>query len=252
MKIIFVLLIFTINSFAHEGKFHLFQKNWNGREVHIYLPHGYENYEGNYPVLFMQDGQNAYNPERAFMGQTWNAENTLNRLISEKRIQPLVVVAIDNKPSRLFDYTHDEDLSVSGGGGADHYLDQVEFDLLPLVEKYVKVKRDPAFRGILGSSLGGLVSLYAGFTRNAFHRVGALSPSIWWNQRSIIKLANDKVKFLYLDSGTMGGERPLDVQDLASVIQSSRPKVIIEEGALHREEAWARRLPEALKHLFPF
>lgn len=253
MKLIFILLFFVSKTFAHEGKFHLFLKNWNGREVHVYLPVGYEKSQRNFPVLFMQDGQNAFDPSRAFMGQTWKAEETLNRLISQKKISPIVVVAVDNTPSRLFDYTHDEDPGMSGGGGADRFLDQLEFDLIPLIEKHVKVKKNFRSRGILGSSLGGLVSLYAGFTRKAFGKVGALSPSIWWNDRSIIRIATNFPETLYMDSGTLGGERPQDVKELSQRPGSSQSKlkVVIEEGAYHREEAWARRLPEALEHLFP-
>lgn len=248
-----MLLFAALNVCAHEGKFHLFQKDWYGREVHVYLPHGYEKSQELFPVLYMHDGQNAFDPSRAFMGQTWKAEETLTRLIREKKISPIVVVAIDNKPTRLFDYTHDKDAGVSGGGGSDLYLDQLENDLIPLVEKHVKVKTGSADRGILGSSLGGLVSLYAGFTRNTFGRVGALSPSIWWNNRSIMTIGSYVPEFLYMDSGTLGGEKPQDVLDLSEKLSNlqMKLKVIIEEGALHREEAWARRFPMALQHLFP-
>ena len=148
----FIVLIGFV--FAHEGRFHLFQKNWRGREIHVYLPVGYENAKDPYHVLYMHDGQNVFDPSRAFLGQTWKAEDSLNRLIEEKKIPPIVVVAIDNSPSRLFDYTFDLDRNLSGGGGADIYLDQIENDLIPLVEKYVKVRTDSESRGILGSSLG--------------------------------------------------------------------------------------------------
>lgn len=257
MKFLF-LLFFTVSAFAHEGKFHLFQKNWHGREIHVYLPVGYENASSKYPVLYMHDGQNAYDPNRAFMGQTWKAEETLNKLIADKKIVPLVVVAIDNRPSRLFDYTHDQDSEINGGGGANLYLDQIEFDLIPLIEKNVKVKTDSGSRGILGSSLGGLVSIFVGVSRPVFQRVGALSPSLWWNDRSIFSILNNPNTFplyFYIDSGTSGGEKAQDVRDFVSELNNlgikSNVKMIIEENAHHREEAWARRFPEALQHLFP-
>lgn len=258
MSLIFAFLFLSVSVFAHEGKFHLLQKNWHGREVHVYLPVGYENATSKYPVLFMHDGQNVFDPNRAFMGQTWKAEKSLNQLIADKKIVPIVVVAIDNKPSRLFDYTHDQDFGVNGGGGADGYLDQIENDLIPLVESLVKVRTDSQSRGILGSSLGGLVSLYGGISRNTFQRVGALSPSLWWNNKSIFSLlnrGNSFPEFLYIDSGTSGGEKAQDVRDFVRDLNNrgikSNVKMIIEENAQHREEAWARRFPLALQHLFP-
>lgn len=258
LKILFLLACIFSEAFAHEGKFHLFLKNFHGREVHVYLPPGYEKLT-NLPVLFMNDGQNAFDPSRAYLGRTWRAEETLTELIERNLIRPIVVVAIDNLPSRIMDYTFDHDPSVGSGGGAHHYLDQLERELLPLVRRHVKITTKTEETGILGSSLGGLVSLYAG-SRNLspFGLVGAMSPSLWWNGKSMIKFLSTSRTLpgrLYLDSGTAGGEKPLDVLELEEKISTKFTpgslKVFVKNGHDHSETSWADRLDEALLHLFP-
>lgn len=238
-------MILSTNVFA-AGKFHLFIQDLRGRQVWVYLPDGYEKVGGRYPVLYMHDGQNLFDPSRAYMGQTWHMEETLNDLIAKKLITPLIVVAIDNTSNRMSDYTPDKDPEEESGGGADQYLDLITNNLKPKVEKYIRTN---GTNGLMGSSLGGLVSLYAS-GRYPFTRIGAMSPSIWWNQQSIIGLFKAPER-LYLDSGTAGGEKPQDVLNLAKTLNmGSRLKVVISEGAIHSETAWAKRLPEALIHLF--
>lgn len=240
-----ILLLFTTQAFA-AGKFVQFMRDLKGRQVWVYLPNGYEKSRERYPVLYAHDGQNLFDPERAFMGQTWHAEETLNSLIERKLIRPIIVVGIDNTNNRMNDYTHDYDAEEGRGGEADAYLDLIVYDLKPKIDQYLRTN---GTNGLMGSSLGGLVSLY-GSTKYPFTHIAALSPSIWWNHESIIGLMRP-VERLYLDSGTTGGERPQDVQKLAQILNMGPElKVVIGEGDNHSEKAWARRLPLALIHLF--
>lgn len=221
-------------------------KDLKGRQVWAYLPDGYEKSNARYPVLYAHDGQNLFDPERAYLGQTWHAEETLNDLIARKLIKPIVVIAIDNTSNRMNDYTPDIDPGEQRGGEADRYLDLVTYELKPKVDQYIRTN---GVNGLLGSSLGGLVSLYAS-GRYPFTHIAALSPSVWWNNQSIISLMRDPIR-LYLDSGTNGGERPQDVLKLAQGLKmGTRLKVVIGEGDDHSERAWAKRLPMALIHLF--
>lgn len=246
-------------AFAQDGKFHLFMKTLSGREIHVYLPGEYDRSGKRYPVLYVQDGQNLFNPERAYLGQTWNALETLNSLIKKKLIRPLIVVAIDNSPDRMSEYTHDFDSGVGQGGGAFEYLNVIKSDIMPQVEKHLRVEKGRASTGLLGSSLGGLLSLYGSVSSyEHFGLVGSLSPSIWWNKRSIIPIMTEATVLpsrLYIDSGTIGGEKPEDVRSLEMAIKSrfepGSLQVLIKSGANHSEKAWAARLPGALIHLFP-
>lgn len=245
MRSLILFALLSTPCFA-AGKFHLFMNDLKGRQVWAYLPDGYEKSNMRYPVLYAHDGQNLFDPERAYLGQTWHAEETLNKLISMKLIRPIVVIAIDNTPNRMNDYTPDFDPGESHGGGADRYLELITYDLKPKVDQYIRTN---GMNGLMGSSLGGIVSLYAS-GRFPFTHIAALSPSIWWNHQSIIGLMKVPER-LYLDSGTVGGERPQDVLKLSQGLHmGDRLKVVIGEGDNHSEKAWSKRLPEALIHLF--
>lgn len=246
MKVLVALFVLLSSHVFAAGKFHLFMRDLKGRQVWVYLPDGYEKSNVRYPVLYAHDGQNLFDPERAYMGQIWHAEETLNVLIEKKWIRPIIMVGIDNSHNRMNDYTHDYDAEEGRGGEAEIYLNLIMHELKPRIDQYLRTN---GTNGLLGSSLGGLVSLYAS-TKYPFTHIAALSPSIWWNNESIIPLMKP-VERLYLDSGTRGGERPQDVQKLAkSLNMGSRLKVVIGEGDDHSEKAWAKRLPHALIHLF--
>lgn len=261
-KIIFLALSclwFISASAQDQGSFKIFKKNISyaqvnsPRDIYVYLPPGYNTTQIHYPVLYMQDGQNLFDPKRAFLGQTWNALNTLNDLISRRLMAPIIVVAIDNTPSRMDEYIPEK--------SADAYLEFVIKEVKPLINQSFRTRKPASFTGIMGSSLGGLVSLYAGVKyREHFGLVGALSPSIWWNDRSIISTYDRSSTLplkIYLDSGTLGGEKPEDVRALGQLLnnrgfaQNYNLLTYIQEGAEHREAFWSARFPMALRFLFP-
>jgi predicted alpha/beta superfamily hydrolase len=252
-----ILSVFVSASPGWAGKFHLFMKSSSGREVHVYLPREYHYTTDSYPVLYVQDGQNFFDPKRAYNAQTWNGLNTLNELIDLRLIQPLIVVTIDNTPQRINEYTHDYDIYIAAGGGASDYIKLIQQDIMPVVKKHLRVKTGREATGLLGSSLGGLLSLYGGVRASKdFGLIASLSPSLWWNQESIFPIlsAGPVPDRLYLDSGTVGGERPQDVLKLYKAMKDQLPpghlKVVIKEGDSHNERAWSRRLSGALIHLF--
>lgn len=254
----FVLgLLATLPALA-AGSFKLFRKNISyssqnlSRDIYVYLPDGYEKSSTRYPVIYMHDGQNLFDPTRGYMGQTWKAESSLNELIARKLMRPVIVVAIDNTSARMEEYIPEKQ--------ADAYLEFIIGTLKPLVDQQLKTKTARAHTAIMGSSLGGLVSLYAGIKHpEIFGLVAALSPSIWWNQRSILSQYQQATALplkVYLDSGTVGGEEPQDVVDLANLLQhrgfeSRSLYSFIQNGANHSEYFWAQRLPIALQFLFP-
>lgn len=259
LKTFFLFLFISTSAWA-QGSFGLFQKGISysavpkARDIYVYLPPGYNKARNHYPVLYIHDGQNLFDPERAFLGQTWNAEKTLNELIQKKLIKPLIVVAIDNTAARMDEYVPER--------GAKEYLEFLVREVKPRVDRSFRTKSEAEFTGILGSSLGGLVSLYAGVIMpHHFGLVGALSPSIWWNERSMLERVRVSEKLpqkIYLDSGTVGGEKPQDVIDLSSLLESRGFRhrddllVYIQEGADHREAFWSERFPVALKFFFPY
>src|SRR6266700_4186289 len=96
-----------------------------GRKVTIYLPPGYysDRSEARYPVLYMQDGQNLFEPERAFVpGQHWRMRETAGAAIGERTAAPMIIAGIDHAgEDRVDDFTPTRDARKKRGGGADEY-----------------------------------------------------------------------------------------------------------------------------------
>ena len=116
-------------------------------------------------------------------------------------------------PARIHEYTPTKAPKL-GGGRADRYAKFLVQELMPLIQTEYRVSHNPTSTGIGGSSLGGLVSLYLGLKlAQNFGRIAALSPSIWWHQRVILRFAASATPEprprIWLDSGTREGPRTL-------------------------------------------
>ena len=217
-----------------------------------------------YPVLYMHDGQNLFEAGTAFQkGEHWRLGETAATLVDSGAIEPLIIVGIYNTGDhRKDEYTPTRDAKL-GGGAADDYGRMIVEELKPMIDRTYRTRPDPDSTGIGGSSLGGLVSLYLAFTHpHVFHRVAALSPSVWWNFRAILKTvrqARSKPPLkIWLDMGTAEGKRGLDDARLlkAALVGlgfsvDSDLHYAEYEGATHSETAWAERVGPMLKWLFP-
>jgi predicted alpha/beta superfamily hydrolase len=215
-----------------------------------------------YPVLYMHDGQNLFEPDTAFQkGEHWRVGETAAELIEAGHIEPLIIVGIYNTgEARIDEYTPTDDAKL-GGGNADDYGRMIIEELKPLIDRTYRTAPDRT--GVAGSSLGGLVSLHLGFTHPAvFTRIAALSPSVWWDRKAILKTvreARSKPKLrLWVDMGTAEGRRGLDDARLlkaALVGLGFSEGVDLHyaeyEGATHSEQAWSERVGPMLRWLFP-
>lgn len=237
----------------------------NERDVVVYLPPGYEEQrERSYPVLYMQDGQNLFDPATSFVpGMYWQMRETADRLIHDGTVQPLIIVGIYNVgKGRLREYTPTRMLRI-GGGRADKYARMLLKEMKPFIETQYRVLAGPAHTGIGGSSLGGLLSLYAGLHfPDVFGRIAALSPSIWWGHGWIHRYAEDaqisQRPRIWLDAGTRESarlvptvERFRDVLIHRGWTTGKDLHVEIIQGGEHNEAAWAERVGPFLQFLFP-
>ena len=234
------------------------------RDVLVWLPPGYHESGSRYPVLYMHDGQNLFEPDTAFQkGEHWRLGETATELIEADVIEPLIIVGIYNTgDQRKDEYTPTRDAKM-GGGRADDYGRMIVEELKPFIDRTYRTRPEAAATGIGGSSLGGLVSLYLAFTHpQVFQRVAALSPSVWWSYRAILKTvrqARSKPPLkIWVDMGTAEGKRGLDDARLlkaALVGLGFVPDVDLRyaeyEGATHSEESWAERAGPMLRWLFP-
>lgn len=250
----------------HELRSRIFR---NARWLRVWLPPGYEDSGATrYPVLYLNDGQNLFDPATAFGGVDWRVGETAGRLIIAGKIPPLIIVGIDHGGKRrLREYVPYRSLTprVFGPQGK-HYLDFLRREVMPLIEKHYAVAKGPEHTGLGGSSLGGLIALYTQLAApGIFGRLLLESPSLFvangkileecrrfrdWPHRIYLGMGTREVGNPEKDEKVVNEARALEGILRAAGLGKSRLKVWIEEGATHNEAAWAARFPEALEFLF--
>jgi predicted alpha/beta superfamily hydrolase len=164
----------------------------NQRDLIVYLPAGYDEQPFTcLPVLYLQDGQNLFDRATAFAGQDWNVRGAADHMIGIGAVQQLIIVGIYNMgKSRINEYTPTKAPKL-GGGRADRYAKFLLEEVMPFIQREYRAAPDPRVTGIGGSSLGGLLSVYLGLKfPQVFGKIAALSPSVWWDQRSITQFAS--------------------------------------------------------------
>jgi predicted alpha/beta superfamily hydrolase len=237
------------------------------RDIVVYLPPGYGSESAPCPVLYLQDGQNLFDPHTAFGGQDWRADVTADDLIQRGLIEPLIIVGIYNTGvRRVSEYTPTKDPRRRKGGKGDRYAKMTAHELKPFIDREYRTRRSAAHNGVGGSSLGGLVSLETGLLYpRVFGRLAILSPSVWWDNRSILEMVA-AYKFesrarIWLDSGTDEGDAPhQSIAELKLLRDALTEKgwregvdlrCSVVPGAGHHEHAWGARFGEVLQYLFP-
>jgi predicted alpha/beta superfamily hydrolase len=231
----------------------------------VYVPPLYEaEPDRRYPVMYVQDGQNLFDPDTSFIhGKYWRVGETADELIMTGAIEPLVVVGIYNTGvHRIDDYTPVEDNRL-GGGKADAYGQMLAEELKLFVDHHYRTLPGIENCGLGGSSLGGLASMYLALRYSwVFGKVAAMSPSVWWRNRAILRtVAQIKRKpdlRIWLDIGTSEGMRALrDVRALKRALigkgwQPGEDFQYLEvQGGHHDEIAWSQRVAPMLRFLFP-
>jgi enterochelin esterase-like enzyme len=230
-----------------------------GRTVDVRLPPGYApSRQEPYPLLVMHDGQNLFASRPEARGGSWHADETIERLVTEGQIPPLVLLAIDHgDATRMHEFTPTRVIEL-GGGGALEYAETVFAAIANVADEYhVRTDRDGVAMG--GSSLGGLVTLWmASAHPGRVGRLIAMSPSVWWDRRMLLRQLRrqpiDPATRIWLDAG--GRERRSVARDARAVrdvlsdqgIQSLQYVEDPEGG--HDEASWGRRLADALAWLY--
>lgn len=235
----------------------------NYRDLVIYLPPSYnENTQKRYPVLYLHDGQNLFDASTAFGGVEWQVDETTNQLVRQGKMRELIIVGIENTAARMSEYTPEPDPDYGGGNG-DAYLDFVELEVIPYINSSLRTQTGPANTYIGGSSLGGLISFYASFTRSdVFSAAVCMSSSFWWNNEALtLDVASHTGPIVparfYIDAGGIndGAADTADMRDAMVSIgytQGSNLFHWYEPGGSHSEASWAARFHIPMESLFPF
>lgn len=231
----------------------------------IYLPPSYdENEHKSYPVLYMHDGQNLFDPTQSFKGQIWGVHETVDRLVGEGLMDEIIAVGIYNRGAgRLHDMTPSHDpnfLGIGAGGGAAQYADLIINEIKPFIDSTFRSLPQRENTGLMGASLGGLVSLYMARTyHHVFGKVASLSSSFWWNNRQMLRQIVKSKEYIplqiYLDAGTHNDGLPETRRMYDALIECGYSPgkdlfFFVAPKARHSEIYWARRLHIPLRFLF--
>src|SRR6266568_6029795 len=248
----------------HSGMFR------NSRMLRVWLPPGYDqpdNRERHYPVFYLNDGQNLFEPTTAYTGVHWQVGETAERLILAGTVPALIFVGIDNaQKDRMKEYLPYRSLNppIMRPLGK-RYPDFLFNEVMPLIHQHYRIARGPENTGLGGSSLGALISLFTVLDRpGIFGRLLLESPSLFISNRQLLKhslAVRQWPERIFLAIGTRESGREErdkeiveDVSELEHILRRAglaeeRLLVTIDEGATHSEGHWARRFPRALKFL---
>lgn len=228
------------------------------RKIRIYLPPNYDTSLKSYPVLYMHDGQNLFDNATSYAGE-WEIDETLNKLYKEIGFE-LIVIGIDNGGEKRMDEYSPWKNKKYGGGEGDAYLDFIVQTLKPYVDNNYRTKSNKENSAIMGSSMGGLISHYAGLKYpDIFTKIGVFSPSFWFSKDTFYytkkhaQLNNTKMFFLV---GEQEGENI--VMDMGKMIKLMKnngfpykniSQKVIPNGQ-HNEALWRNNFEEAVLWLF--
>ena len=215
------------------------------RKIWLYVPKDYENSTKKYPVIYMHDAQNLFDTKTSYAGE-WNVDEKLDSLNTQ-----VIVVGIENGGEKRLEELTPYKNEKYGGGNADQYLKFIINTLKPEIDKKYRTRSNAKNTTIMGSSLGGLTSLYAVIKYpEIFGKAGVFSPAFWINRNDINYLITNskkiKAKIYFLCGDSEGDDDSMvnDLNHIEHLLNANRcsclelnKKVIIKEGH-HNEKLW--------------
>ena len=226
------------------------------RKAYVYLPVGYEDEEEmRYPVMYMFDGHNLFSDDEATYGKSWGLADYLDYTETQIIIAAVECDTVGN--GRLSEYSP-VDFTMWGGekikGRGRKYMDWLVHEFKPYIDENFPTLPDRANTAIGGSSMGGLMTLFAMSAYGKYFSKGAaLSPSLWVNGKSVIPfIANAKFRkntIIYMDYGSRelsnhAAQRQAFADTCSTLLQkdvhlTSR----IVPGGVHSEASWQEQIP---------
>ena len=224
---------------------------------------------GAYPVLYLNDGQNLFDPSLAFAGNTWRVAETAKRLVRLGRIPPMLIVGIDHGGARRGrEYLPVVDVQYPAPGEplGREYAEFVTREVMPFITRTHPVARGASNTGFGGSSYGAVAALNTAIIKpGTFGRLLIESPSLYVGNKYLLRRAVTVTRWpsrIFLGVGTAETGNPernhetvANVLELEQILHRARLgprrlRVVVEKDAAHSEAAWAGRLPRALQFLF--
>lgn len=225
-----------------------------------------------FPVLYMHDGHNVFSDEDAFAGVSWDIIGAYQRYTDLPRI---IVVALEcaSGGDRFDEYSGFE-IRYPGlealvpapvGGKGDLYLETVVSEIKPMIDQQYPTLPDRAHTGMMGASMGGVITHYAALTRgDVFSRFGSLSGAFFVSEQAIVD-ATEKADLSHVERFYLAvGDRESGIEEAKAYVHTNqvlfnalsqklpheRLHFEVIEGGIHHETAWAEQLPDAIRFLF--
>ena len=259
------------------------------RKVYVWTPRGYDRSQARYDVLYVEDGQNLFLPADAYGGRTWGVAEALQALIDAGEVRPAIIVGIWNTPRRGQEYAPAGgqgraglDLLAKDWGGpvvSDRYVRFLAEELKPFIDARYRTRSGPDHTFLMGSSMGGLISLYARIERPDLFGAAACLSTHWpvrnpllmgeppapetasiaggfldWVERNLPPPGTGR---LYFDHGDQGLDRfyaPFqarmdEILERRGYVQGREVESLVFPGATHNEDAWRARIDRPLRFL---
>ena len=230
------------------------------RRAYVWLPDAYDgDPDARFPVLYMFDGQNVFFDEDASFGTSWRMYDYLNAG------QPDVIVAAVScsQTGRMAEYSpfsHENGDAGHVNARGRSTMEWLLGEFKPSIDAQYRTLPDRDNTLIAGSSMGGLMSMYAALDYNgAFSRAACLSPSLWVHPRKSLRMI-ERARIapdtcIYFDYGTQEmGNHPKNTEVLCAACSALLHKGVdltfrLVPGGTHSEESWAQRVPVMMKCL---
>ena len=255
----------TVGNIQHFPDFDMPQLARKGN-ISVYLPPSYDqNSEKRYPVLYMLDGQNIFDEFTSYSNE-WKVDEILEDLVTKNELKELIVVAIPNGERRRNEYNPwnfketNNELSIGEGEKTITFIKQ---SLKPFIDSHFRTQPQTENTGIIGSSLGGLLALYAGIEHHdTFGFVGGFSLALDFKDMNdelvLFKAIEEKSRIggskFYFDIGLIeyGDYRRIDMLKallLSKGVREENVKLVKDDLGRHCELDWSKRFPSAIKWL---
>lgn len=231
------------------------------RTIRLYLPPNYAG-GGPFPVIYMHDGQNLFDDATSFAGE-WHVDEILDSLYTYRGFSAIVVAIYNDDSERLNEYSPWRNDSLDAGGNGDKYVRFIVETLKPFIDKHYRTDPRSQSTAIIGSSMGGLITLYAALEYpNVFGKAAVFSPSLWFSPKVyeyIQKYRHKGDQRLYMlagekESGSLVADvtRAADMLRTAGFTSDSYLMIKIVPNGRHTEEFWSREFGEAIRYLYEF
>lgn len=226
------------------------------RRIWAYLPKSYATSTKKYPVIYMQDGQNLFNEQTAPFGE-WGVDETLDTL---QRLtgKEAIIIGIDNGGDKRMTEYNPYDFKTYGKGEGKQYVDFLVLTLKPYIDKKFRTLKDSSHTFVAGSSMGGLISLYAVVKYpNVFGGAGIFSPAFWtasaiYDDVAKADFGSEMKRFYFYASNK---ESEMMVPDMDKMIATIEKKGNYETRRLmnplgkHNEATWRKEFADFYKFI---